>query len=103
MKEVNYFGFVWDEEKARLNKEKHGLSFETAVHVFNDPFLCEIYDEKHSSDEERYKYIGSIVGSLIVFVVATDRNNKIRIISARKATKKERNYYYENVEKLQVY
>ena len=48
-------------------------------------------------------YIGSIMGDLILFVVTTDKNNKIRIISARKATKKERNYYYENIKRLQEY
>lgn len=103
MRDIEYYGFVWDEQKAKINKEKHNVSFEVAVHVFNDPFLCEFYDEVHSIEEDRYSYIGSAMGNLILFVVATDRENKIRIISARKATSKERNYYYENIKELQEY
>lgn len=102
MKDVEYYGFIWNKEKADENKKKHGVSFEVAVNIFNDPFLYELYDEKHSNNEERYMYIGSVMGDLLLFVVATDRNNKIRIISARKATKKERNYYYENIKRLQT-
>lgn len=101
MNDIEYFGFVWDKEKAENNKIKHGVSFELAVQVFNDPYLYEIYDYAHSVDEERYIYIGSVLGDLIFFVVVTDRDNHKRIISARKATKKERNYYYENIKKLQ--
>lgn len=72
-----------------------------SVHINNDPFLLEFYDNNHSESEERYSYIGSIMGDLVLFVTSTDRNGKIRIISARKATRKERNYYYENIKKLQ--
>lgn len=101
MKDVKYYGFIWNEEKAKENKKKHDVSFEIAVHIFNDPYLCEFYDVDHSQSEDRYSYIGSVMGDLILFVIATDREGNIRIISARKATKKEREYYYENVKKLQ--
>ena len=101
MKDVEYYGFIWDKDKAETNKQKHKVSFEVAVHIFNDPYLCEFYDSNHSETEERYSYIGSVMGDLVLFVISTDRNGKIRIISARKATKKERNYYYENIKKLQ--
>lgn len=103
MNDYEYCGFIWNQKKSELNKKKHGISFETAIHIFNDPYLCEIYDVNHSNHEERNKYIGSIMGDLILFVVATDRDDKKRIISARKATKKERYYYYENIKNLQSY
>lgn len=101
MNYVHYYGFVLDKNKAEENKEKHKISFEVAVHFFNNPFLCEFYDVENSEDEDRCDYIVSIMGTLIVFVVATDRNDETRIISARKATKKEKNYYYESIEKIQ--
>lgn len=103
MNDIEYFGFVWDKDKAESNKKKHNVSFETAIYIFQDPYLYEIYDESHSDDEERFAYIGSVMGQLILFVVTTDRDNKIRIISARKATSKERSKYYENIKKLQKY
>lgn len=103
MKDIEYYGFIWDEEKAKYNKKKHGISFETAVLVFCDPLLYELYDEDHSLQEERFKYIGCAMGELMLFVVATDRDEKIRIISARKATKNERIKYYENAKKIQIY
>ena len=70
--------------------------------VREDPYLYEIYNENHSEDEDRFVYIGSVMGQLILFVVTADRDNKTRIISARKATNKERKYY-ENIKKLQEY
>ena len=103
MNDIEFFGFVWDKEKADQNKQKHKVSFETAVYVFQDPYLYEMFGENHSDSEERFNYIGSVMGQLILFVVTTDRDNKIRIISARKATSKERSKYYENIKKLQKY
>lgn len=103
MNDIEYFGFVWDKDKEESNKKKHGVSFKTAVYIFQDPYLYEIYDEIHSEIEERFAYIGSVMGQLILFVVTTDRDNKTRIISARKATKSERSKYYENIKKLQKY
>jgi uncharacterized DUF497 family protein len=85
--------FEWDEEKERINISKHGIDFETASHVFLDPNRMEYYDEAHSSSEEdRYITIGYVAE--VLTVVYTDRSNVMRIISARAATKKERDRYY---------
>lgn len=84
--------FEWDEEKARLNLKKHGVAFETAAKVFLDENRIEIYDETHSIHEDRYITIG-LAGD-ILFVVYTMRTPKIRLISARLATAKERKVYY---------
>ena len=83
--------FEWDDEKNKLNKKKHGISFETAIWVFFDSHYVEYPDEIHSDDELRYKAIG-IVNDLLM-VVCTDRDDATRIISARKANIKERRIY----------
>ncbi len=85
--------FEWDEEKDRINRERHGISFETASYVFCDEHYIEMYDFEHSIDEDRYIAIG-MVGDLL-FVVFTERGENIRLISARLATKKERGLYYD--------
>ena len=85
--------FEWDEEKERINISKHGIDFETASHVFLDSNRMEYYDEAHSSvEEDRYITIGYVAE--VLTVVYTDRSNVMRIISARAATKKERDRYY---------
>lgn len=85
--------FEWDEEKNATNKRKHKISFETAIHVFDDPNYIEMYDFEHSLEEERYVAIGR-VGD-ILFVVFTERSENIRLISARLATDLERSIYYD--------
>ncbi len=85
--------YEWSSDKNIANIKKHGISFETATYVFDDPYCVEIYDFQHSIDEERYISIGK-VGD-IIFVVYTYRGENIRIISARPATKLERRLYYE--------
>lgn len=85
--------FEWDEEKNKINKQKHRISFETAAHVFSDPNYIEMYDFEHSSDEDRYIAIGK-VGD-ILFVVFTERGEAIRLISARLAAGVERRLYYD--------
>jgi uncharacterized DUF497 family protein len=86
-------GFEWHEEKAKENLQKHGISFEEAKTVFNDPFSITISDPNHSVNEERYIDIGlSLRGQLLV-VVYTERQFSIRIISCRRATKAERKVY----------
>ena len=87
--------FEWDEEKAERNLEKHGVLFETAAKVFLDENRIEIYDEAHSLDEDRYITIG-LAGD-VLFVVYTERCPKIRLISARLATARERKVYYGNI------
>ena len=87
--------FEWDEKKADENLRKHGVSFEEAKAVFNDPFSVTIYDPDHSSDEQRYVDIGlSLKGRLIV-VSYCERGETIRLISSRKATREEQRYYEE--------
>ena len=84
--------FEWDSTKAKLNKIKHGISFKTATAVFDDPNRIEDYDEAHSWDEDRWKVIG--MAGDILFVIYTERHERIRLISAREATDQERSYYY---------
>ena len=83
--------FEWDDNKAELNQRKHGIRFETAVKVFSDENKIIRRDDLHSFDEERFQVIGEVNG--ILFVVYTERYNSTRIISARKATAKERSDY----------
>lgn len=87
--------FEWDDNKNILNKQKHGISFETAALVFNDANRIEFYDNIHSTEiEERYITIGR--AGNVLFVVFTERKDKKRIISARMADKNERRLYYGN-------
>lgn len=90
--------FEWDPNKARLNIKKHGISFDEASTAFRDPLSQTIDDPLHSEDEKRFVLIGrSIQGQLLV-IVHTERGDRIRIISARLATRKERLRYEENEE-----
>ena len=87
--------FQWDGDKEKLNIRKHGIDFLTAAYVFDDPNHIEIFDEKHSEYENRFIVIGTADNiAVILFVVYTERGEFIRIISARKATKNEREMYY---------
>ena len=87
--------FEWDESKERINISKHGIDFSTAALVFGDDNRIEKYDESHSMTEDRYVTIGEINGiAVIVVVVYTEREDSIRIISARLATKIEKEAYY---------
>jgi uncharacterized DUF497 family protein len=89
----------WNEDKNKSNRKKHGLSFEKAQQVFDDPLQINIQD-RHSNGEERWQTIGIIDGLAIVLVAHTLQDNEgneiIRIISARKATKRERQHYEKN-------
>ena len=91
---------VWDPKKARLNIQKHGVSFEVAATVFNDPHQLSVMDEK-SQGEERWVTIGLAADKKTLVVVHTYVDNEsgelIRIISARKATKREKKNYEERV------
>jgi hypothetical protein len=85
--------FEWDEDKNKINLEKHGIDFETAILVFNDMQRIEIFDLEHSVEEDRYNTIGMV--NDVLFVVYTERKDNIRLISARLATKTERSIYYD--------
>jgi len=87
--------FEWDPNKARSNRRKHGISFDEASTVFNDPFFITFLDIEHSQDEERYITLGISADQRLLMIAHTERGEVIRIISARKATKNERRFYEE--------
>ncbi len=89
------FEFEWDEEKARINAQRHGVTFEEAETAFDDPFARVGYDPDHSLEEHRLILIGHSVGDRLLFIAFTERRGRIRIISARKATRNERKGYEE--------
>ena len=87
--------FEWDRRKAASNLAKHGISFDEAVTVFRDPSGRMVQDPRHSVDEERYALIGLSEHGRLLAVMFTERWDRIRLISARKATRPERNDYEE--------
>lgn len=94
--------FIWDIEKAQYNIETHHISFETACRIFNDPALYVYYDDKNSTAEEtRYNCVGAVDGYLTILTVTmTEREEYIRIISARKLNETERRNYEKNAKNL---
>ena len=91
--------FEWDLNKARKNIKSHDVSFDEASTVFSDTLSVTINDPLHSDDEDRFVLIGNSSNNRLLLVVHTERGNKIRIISARKATKNERKQYEENAKR----
>ena len=87
--------FEWDEQKAKRNLKKHGVSFEEAATVFGDPLSMTIADPVHSTVEQRWVTMGLTHRERLVVVVHTNRGNTIRLISARKATRREKRAYEE--------
>ncbi|MBR5913620.1 MAG: BrnT family toxin [Selenomonadaceae bacterium] len=94
MGEIELEGLIieWDDNKAALNWKKHKIYFEDAARVFLDDNRIDEFDEEHSDFEERRKVIGMVEN--ILFVVYTERGEKLRLISARNATRKEKEDYY---------
>jgi uncharacterized DUF497 family protein len=92
--------FEWDDAKNRSNQAKHGLSFETAVLVFDDPHQLSVQD-RYEGTEERWQTLGLVGGLVVILVAHTWREQDdveiIRIISARKATQQERMRYEQNL------
>lgn len=92
--------FEWDDAKNRRNVEKHRLSFENAVRVFHDPLHKSVL-QGHIDHEERWETIGTIVGLVVVVVITTvrhaDGRQVTRLISARRATRRERMAYEEEI------
>lgn len=86
--------FEWDDDKAAANAEKHGVTFEQARSVFRDPFAIELLDDREDYSEDRYILIGMSAASVLV-VVHTLREDRSRIISARKAEPIERRFYHD--------
>jgi len=89
--------FEWDEKKAKSNLLKHGVSFEEASTAFADDLSITIEDPLHSDDEDRFILIGLSKFFNILVVVHVERADVLRIISARKASKKEQKFYEENI------
>ena len=85
--------FEWDEDKAAENLRKHAVSFSQAALAFHDPLSIELVDEREDYGESRFIHIG-LSDALVLTVVFTERAQRIRIISARKATKDEEAYYH---------
>ena len=91
-----YIEFEWDDHKAALNLDKHGVSFESAATAFSDPYARVTPDVKHSDYEERFFLIGMDLESRVLTVCHCERRggSKIRIISARRSTRKEERQYW---------
>lgn len=87
--------FEWDEGKSRKNLRKHGVSFDEASTIFGDPLSVTIDDPQHSISEPRWVTLGHSARHRLLAVVHTDRGGRIRIISARVATRYERESYEE--------
>ena len=87
--------FEWDQPKATANLRKHGVSFEEAQSVFYDEFAIQFYDDEHSKEEERFLLLGMSDTARLLLVCHCEREagDLIRIISARKATKRESTFY----------
>ena len=87
--------FEWDDQKARENLKKHGVTFGEATEVFYDPNALETADTKHSFDEARFSIIGYSTRRLLFVVFAERHGDMVRIISARRPTPSERKAYEE--------
>ena len=86
--------FEWDGSKASTNWRRHGVSFELAMTVFRDPFAVERFDDREDYGEQRFVLIGMAEGQILLFVAYTEREERIRIISARRATQNEEDDYF---------
>ena len=82
--------FEWDPAKARRNRRKHGISFHEAATIFGDPLATTYPDPDHSESEQRFITVGTSSAGRTLVVAHADRGDNIRIISARKATRRER-------------
>jgi uncharacterized protein len=85
--------FDWDEEKAKSNLAKHGVSFDEATSVFDDPLFLTFADPEHFLQEQRFLVMGESARGKLLVVSYTDRRNITRLISARPVTRKERKAY----------
>ncbi len=90
--------FQWDDNKARINSEKHGVTFQEAKTVFYDEFADQFFDQENSDEEDRFLLLGRSIHSRILMVCHCYRESDevIRIISARRATKTETKFYRGN-------
>jgi len=87
--------FEWHDAKAEANFATHGVSFDFATTAFKDPFAIERLDDREDYGEERFVMIGMAEGNVLLFVAYTEREEHIRVISARRATQYEQNDYFQ--------
>jgi hypothetical protein len=87
--------FEWHAAKAEANLQAHGVSFESAKAVFKDPFAVERVDDRKDYGEERFIITGMVDGHVLLVVAYTEREERIRIISARRATQREQDDYFK--------
>jgi uncharacterized protein len=87
--------FEWHDAKTEANLQAHGVSFDLAKTVFKDPFAVERLDEREDYGEPRFVIIGMAEGHVVLFVAYTEREGRIRIISARRATQYEQDDYFQ--------
>lgn len=87
--------FIWDEDKRKLNLVKHGIDFDDAAQIFAGP-LVTVEDTRQDYGEARYVALG-VLGPFVVSLVYTERNDQIRIISIRKASKHEARFYFSQI------
>jgi uncharacterized protein len=87
--------YEWDPAKAAANARKHRVSFEEAASIFLDPSALTFSDPDHSAEEDRWITIGRSARLRVLFVAHTERNDRIRLISARLATRREQQQYEE--------
>lgn len=91
--------FEWDPRKAKKNFKKHKVSFAEAATVLHDPLGITVFDPEHSEEEERFISMGMAKSSRVLMVAHTDRENRIRIISARKLDRMERKAYEKEIQR----
>jgi len=92
---VKLMKFEWNPDKAARNQAKHGISFDEAAKIFSDPLYVDFFDPSHSDEENRYIRVGCLEEHRVLVVAYTERDGRVRIISARPATKHEREAYEE--------
>ena len=92
---MNTIDFEWDDKKSKINTKKHGITFDEVTSVFYDEKAIEFYDDEHSEWEDRFLMLGlsNKLNLLLVCHCHREPKGRIRIISARKATKNELQYY----------
>jgi uncharacterized DUF497 family protein len=93
MMNTQTFVFEWDDQKAASNQRKHGVSFDEALSVFGDVMALTFADSDHADNEDRSRTYGMSNKSRLLVVIHTERQNGIRLISARKATRYEKSIY----------
>ena len=92
---LHFVDYDWADEKAESNLEKHGVSLEEAATVFGDPLYIDFYDPDHAVDEHRYLIMGQSTAGRLLIISYTERDEAVRLITAREVTSAERRAYEE--------